>query len=135
MDVLVEEAKRHRHEDKFTVEIVHEGVAKHFSVEPEERISTLRQKAISEFHITQSPHLLHLFRQDGSEVPEHESAKCAGLRPGEVLLLRPFTLEIVYNGVTKPFKFAPEERVSALLQKAISEFHITQNPHLLSLFR
>ena len=46
-----------------------------------------------------------------------------------------FFVEIVYNGVTKPLQVQPEEQVTALLQKAIAAFGITQNPHLLSLFR
>lgn len=46
-----------------------------------------------------------------------------------------FAVEVVYNGVTKSLLVEPEERVSALLQKAIALFGVTQNAHLLSLFR
>lgn len=76
-------------EKKFTIEIVYNGVTKPFHVEPHEQVSALLKKAIETFGITQNPHLLSLFRQDGSVVPENETVERAGLKPGEVLLLRP----------------------------------------------
>jgi hypothetical protein len=76
-------------EKKFVVEIVYNGVSKSLQVQPEERVTALLQKAISAFGITQNAHLLSLFRQDGTLVPENESVERAGLTPGEVLLLRP----------------------------------------------
>jgi hypothetical protein len=41
---------------------------------------------------------------------------------------------IIYNGVEKRFAYDADEKVRALLDKAIREFRITQNPHLLGLF-
>jgi hypothetical protein len=76
-------------EKKFVVDIVYNGVTKPVQVQPEEQVTALLQKAIAIFGITQNPHLLSLFRQDGSVVPENESVERAGLQPGEVLLLRP----------------------------------------------
>jgi len=76
-------------EKKFAVQVVYNGVTKPVQVEPEERVTALLQQAIATFGITQQPHLLSLFRQDGTLVPENESIECAGLRPDEVLLLRP----------------------------------------------
>lgn len=76
-------------EKKFAVEIVYNGVTKSLQVEPEEQVTALLQKAIATFGITQNPHLLSLFRQDGSVVPENESVERAGIMPHEVLLLRP----------------------------------------------
>jgi hypothetical protein len=76
-------------EKKFAVDVVYNGVTKSLQVEPEERVTALLQKAIAAFGITQQPHLLSLFRQDGSVVPENESVERAGLKPGEILLLRP----------------------------------------------
>jgi proteasome lid subunit RPN8/RPN11 len=74
---------------KFDVEIVYNGITKPLKVESHESVTAVLQRAIAEFHITQNPHLLSLFRQDGSVVPENESVERAGLKPGEVLLLRP----------------------------------------------
>jgi hypothetical protein len=76
-------------EKKFVVELVYNGVTKPLQVEPEEQVTALLQKAIAAFGITQQPHLLSLFRQDGSVVPENESIERACIKPGEILLLRP----------------------------------------------
>lgn len=74
---------------KFAVQVVYNGVARPFQVEPEERVAALLSKAIAAFGITQNPHLLSLYREDGSVVPENESVARAGLKPDEILLLRP----------------------------------------------
>jgi hypothetical protein len=74
---------------KFAVAVVYNGVEKPFEVEPEEKVSTLLQRAIAAFGIVQNPHLLSLFREDGTVVQETESVEQAGLKPHEVLLLRP----------------------------------------------
>jgi hypothetical protein len=76
-------------EKKFAVDIVYNGVTKSLRAEPEEQVAALLQKAIAIFGITQNPHLLSLFRQDGTVVPEHESIERAGIKPDEILLLRP----------------------------------------------
>jgi hypothetical protein len=76
-------------EKKFAVEIIYNCITKKLEVELEEKVAAVLQKAIAEFHITQNPHLLSLYRQDGSQVPEHESVDRAGIKPREILLLRP----------------------------------------------
>ena len=76
-------------EKKFAVQVVYNGVTRPLQVEPDERVTALLQQAIAAFGITQQPHLLSLFRQDGTLVPENESVERAGVRPDEVLLLRP----------------------------------------------
>ncbi len=76
-------------EKKFAVEIVYNGVTKSLHAEPEEQVIALLQKAIAIFGITQNPHLLSFFRQDGSVVRENESIERAGIKPCEILLLRP----------------------------------------------
>lgn len=76
-------------EKKFAVEVVYNGVTKKLEVESEEQVSAVLHKAIAAFGISQNPHLLSLFRQDGNAVPENESVERAGLKAGEVLLLRP----------------------------------------------
>jgi hypothetical protein len=83
-------------ETKFAVEVSYNGITKSIQVESEERVTALLQRAISAFGITQNGHLLSLFRQDGSLVQENESVAGAGLKPGELLLLRP---NVVKGGV------------------------------------
>ena len=91
MNDTVEKEKEQKEKDqkRFTVEIVYNGVTKSLEVELEQRIAAVLQNAIALFGITQNPHLLSLFRQDGSQVPETETVERARLKPGEVLLLRP----------------------------------------------
>jgi proteasome lid subunit RPN8/RPN11 len=91
-------------EKKFAVEVVYNGVEKSFEVQPEERVTALLQKAIATFGITQQPHLLSLFRQNGSVVPEDQSIEAAGVTPREVLLLRPN----VVKGGDEPLRLARE---------------------------
>jgi hypothetical protein len=76
-------------EKKFAVQVVYNGVEKPIQVEAEERVTAVLQRAIAAFGVTQQPHLLSLFRQDGTVVDENQSVEQAGLKPGEVLLLRP----------------------------------------------
>jgi len=83
-------------ETKFAVEVSYNGITKSLQADSEERVTSLLQRAIAAFGITQTPHLLSLFRQDGSLVPENESVERAGLKPGELLLLRP---NVVKGGV------------------------------------
>jgi hypothetical protein len=52
-----------------------------------------------------------------------------------VTVQKKFVVDVIYNGVSKSLEVNPEERVTALLQKAIALFGVTQNAHLLSLFR
>ena len=52
-----------------------------------------------------------------------------------VTVEKKFVVDVIYNGVSKSVEVNPEERVTALLQKAIALFGVTQNAHLLSLFR
>ena len=81
MDVLTEK--------KFAVEVTYNGVTKAIEVNLEERVQAVLQRAIAAFGITQNPHLLGLFRENGTEVPDNESVEGARLKPGELLLLRP----------------------------------------------
>lgn len=80
-------------EKKFAVEVVYNGVTKSLQVEPEERVTAVLQRAIALFGVTQNPHLLSLFREDGTVVDENQSVEQAGLKPGEELLLRPNALK------------------------------------------
>ena len=45
-----------------------------------------------------------------------------------------FPIEVVYNGAAQLQMIEPDETVKQVLDKAILLFHITQQPHLMSLF-
>jgi len=76
-------------ERKFAVEIAYNGVAKKFEVERHELVGTLLRHAIAAFGIVQNPHLLGLFRMDGTELQDNQTLEAAGLKPCEEVLLRP----------------------------------------------
>lgn len=76
-------------EKRFAVEVLYNGVPKPFKVESHEKVETLLKQAIAAFGITQAPHLLSLYRKDGTEINDHVSIEEAGIRPGEHLALRP----------------------------------------------
>ncbi|MFL6435983.1 MAG: hypothetical protein ACJ71Q_00255 [Terriglobales bacterium] len=88
MTVLTDQEKEVTTEKKFAIDIAYNGVQRKFHVEPDESIAELLKKAIAAFNITQGPHLLSLYREDGSLVPETATIKGAGLKPDEELILR-----------------------------------------------
>ena len=73
---------------KFRLAVVYNGVEKMVAVEPHEQVKALLQAAIHAFAIVTQPHLLSLFRADGTKIDEHESVERAGLHPGDVIFLR-----------------------------------------------
>jgi hypothetical protein len=76
-------------EQKFAVHVAYNGVTKKIDIDPEQSVTALLQAAIQVFGVTQNPHLLSLYREDGSIVPEDRTITAAGIRKNEVLLLRP----------------------------------------------
>ena len=91
-------------EKKFVVDVTYNGVTKPIEVQPEQQVTALLAKAIASFGISQNPHLLSLYREDGTLVPENQSVEGAGLKPNEVLLLRP---NAVKGGEGKLLRLAP----------------------------
>lgn len=79
------QAKEH---ERFEIEIAYNGVTKPFHVEDKEQVSVLLKRAIEEFHIAQNPHMLSLYRRDGSMVSEQGTVGEAHLNPCELLVLR-----------------------------------------------
>ena len=46
-----------------------------------------------------------------------------------------FSIVVIYNGLTETIQVESHQSVTAVLAHAEDSFHITQNRHLLSLFR
>jgi hypothetical protein len=44
------------------------------------------------------------------------------------------TVTITYNGNDKVIDYRPDEKVRVVLDRALAEFHVTSNPHLMGLF-
>ena len=86
----IEEALKHE-KHGFGVAVIYDGVKKPFQVRPQESVNVLREEAIKVFGVTGQPHLLGLFK-DGKELPDGSTIKDAGVKPHDVLLLRPSTV-------------------------------------------
>lgn len=48
---------------------------------------------------------------------------------------RPYPVEVIYNGVPKPFEVRHDELVKTLLGKALAVFGPIPQPHLLSIWK
>jgi len=75
--------------EEATLKVTYNGVTKHVEFEPGELVKAILDRAIRIFGVTQQPHLLSLFREDGSTVPDGSTAAAAGLKKGMKLFLRP----------------------------------------------
>lgn len=73
---------------KLQLTIVYNGIEKPLEVQPHASVKSILERAIHMFTIAAQPHLLSLFRADGTKVEENQSASEAGLADGAVLYLR-----------------------------------------------
>jgi hypothetical protein len=71
----------------FKVWVLYNGVKKPFEVRPEETVKRLLEEAIRIFGAA-NPHTLSLFK-GGTELPDGQTFKEAGVKPHDLLLLRP----------------------------------------------
>jgi hypothetical protein len=72
----------------FEIIVSYNGVPRNLPVEGHEQVTSVLQRAIKLFSITQQPHLLSLFFESGAVVPEQSSAEDAGLTAGIKVYLR-----------------------------------------------
>jgi hypothetical protein len=87
------ERSAHQDTDKaFKVTVLYNGVPKEFEVRREELVQRLLEQARQAFGPIQNPHLLSLFTKDGAELNDSQTIEAAGVKPHEVLLLRPSTV-------------------------------------------
>jgi hypothetical protein len=85
----IEAARRAEHRDRFKVEIIYDGAKKPFEVRRDELVKSLLDQAIGVFGPLPNPHTLSLFTATGRELPDSETIEAAGIKPDEILLLRP----------------------------------------------
>jgi hypothetical protein len=76
------------HPHAFTVEILYDGVKKKFEVRAEETVKALLDKALAAFGPLPNPHTLSLYK-GGDELSDSQTLKEAGVKPKDILLLRP----------------------------------------------
>jgi hypothetical protein len=78
------------HTKKIALEVIYNGLTKDISASPHETVRSVLEEAIRKFHVVNQPHVLALFRTDGSEVtPETMSLAEANITNDTTLLLRP----------------------------------------------
>ena len=75
------------HPREFKVEVLYNGVQKPLTARPDETVKRLLEEAIRVFGAA-NPHTLSLYKA-GAELPDAATLKEAGVKPHDVLLLRP----------------------------------------------
>jgi hypothetical protein len=73
---------------KDTVTVTYNGDDKVFGYTPDEKVRAVLDRALDEFHITSNRHLMGLFTEGNVELPDASTMSAAGVRPGELLVLR-----------------------------------------------
>jgi hypothetical protein len=89
IEVAIEEEK---HPHQFLVKVLYNGVPKEFEVRRDELVERLLEQARQAFGPITNPHLLGLFTKAGVELTDNQTIEAAGVKPGDVLLLRPSTV-------------------------------------------
>jgi len=80
------------HPRVFKVEVLYDGIKKQFEVRVEETVKHLLDQAIRAFGQLPQPHTLSLYK-DGKELADNQTIKEVGVKPCDVLLLRPSTVK------------------------------------------
>ena len=79
--------------NKFEIKVIYNGITKPVIVNPHQQVTAVVQHAAHLFGITQNLHLLSLFKEDGSEIADNQSVAAAGIKPCDLLALRPSTVK------------------------------------------
>ncbi len=78
---------------KCVLQISYNGENKQLPVELTMTVATVVQEAIREFHITQNPHLLSLYAEDGRALHDGESLAAQNVQFGVKLLFCPVSVK------------------------------------------
>jgi hypothetical protein len=90
IEVVIEEEK---HPHQFEVKVIYNGVPKKFEVRRDELVKRLLDQARQAFGPINNAHLLGLFTKEGVELKDDQTIEAAGVKPDELLLLRPSTVK------------------------------------------
>jgi len=71
-----------------TVLITFNGEEKALTYQPHEQVTAVLKRALDAFGVNSNRHLMSLFTEAGAELPDHSSMEDAGVKPGDVLILR-----------------------------------------------
>ncbi|HVA22162.1 MAG TPA: hypothetical protein VNN74_08725 [Candidatus Micrarchaeia archaeon] len=81
------DATQHDH-----VVVTYNGADQSIRYEPHERVDAVLKRALDLFNIQANRHLYGLFTEANVELPDGESMEKAGVRPGQLLILRQSTV-------------------------------------------
>lgn len=76
-------------EKSFKITVVYNGLTKPLTVERDELIKSVLDRAIAAFGSPPNPHMLSLFNEKGEELRDGDTVKKAKVKKGDSLLLRP----------------------------------------------
>lgn len=74
------------------VTITFNGIDKTLQYQPQEAVEAVLSRALNEFGVQQNRHLMGLFNEAGAELNDKSSMEAAGVKPGDVLVLRQSTV-------------------------------------------
>jgi len=77
---------------KDTVTVTYNGEDKVIGYTPDEKVRAVLDRALNEFQVTANRHLMGLFTEGNAELPDNSAMSAAGVRPGELLVLRQSTV-------------------------------------------
>jgi hypothetical protein len=77
---------------KDTITVTYNGEDKVIGYAPHEKVREVLDLALTEFHVTANRHLMGLFTEGNTELPDGSTMSAAGVRPGELLVLRQSTV-------------------------------------------
>jgi len=82
-------AKPEPHPKKPIVTVTYNGADQEIDYQPHSSMQALLEHALNAFGVQDNRHLMALFTSDGNELPNEGSVADAGVKPGDVLVLRP----------------------------------------------
>jgi len=77
-----------------TVLVTFNGEEKALPYQPHEQVTAVLNRALDAFGISSNRHLMSLFTEAGAELADHSSMEDAGVRPGELLILRQSVVKV-----------------------------------------
>lgn len=75
--------------NKREVTVTYNGIDRDLPYNPQQAMQALLDHAMNEFGVRENRHTMALFTEDDVELPVEGSVKDAGVKPGQVLVLRP----------------------------------------------
>ncbi len=88
----LDEHVEHHHKQHAKVAVTFNGGDEEFEYRPDETVAKLLEEAKRRYHVERQ-HLLGLFTEGGIELRDDQTLEQAGVRPGDVLVLRQSTVK------------------------------------------